>query len=189
MGVTDKVFRSFGVSEYKRVAEADDGRASSPSPVGRPGGGHASVQFRGRNEHGVIGKLLYTWVTPFLKLGLEKEQLDLDDLLPLPPAYLASNNAPRFEHELEVSMDKEEARINSYVDDFATPEEKKRREPFLPALTWPLWRCFGATILTGSFFKLLNDLIQFLPAVVLGGFLRYIAGKPHYLSGLNLSER
>ena len=188
MGVTDKVFRSFGVSEYKRVAEADDGRASSPSPVGRPGGGHASVQFRGRNEHGVIGKLLYTWVTPFLKLGLEKEQLDLDDLLPLPPAYLASNNAPRFEHELEVSMDKEEARINSYVDDFATPEEKKRREPFLPALTWPLWRCFGATILTGSFFKLLNDLIQFLPAVVLGGFLRYIAGKPHYLSGLNLSD-
>ena len=32
MGVTDKVFRSFGVSEYKRVAEADETRASSPSP-------------------------------------------------------------------------------------------------------------------------------------------------------------
>ena len=31
-------------------------------------------------------------------------------------------------------------------------------------------------------------LIQFLPAIVLGGFLRYIAGKPHYLSGLNLSD-
>ena len=70
-----------------------------------------------------------------------------------------------------------------------SPRRRRRRgEPFLPALTWPLWRCFGATILTGSFFKLLNDLIQFLPAVVLGGFLRYIAGKPHYLSGLNLSD-
>ena len=59
----------------------------------------ATMEFEAVDE-GVIGKLLYTWVTPFLKLGLEKEQLDLDDLLPLPPAYLASNNAPRFEHEL-----------------------------------------------------------------------------------------
>ena len=188
MGVTDKVFRSFGVSEYKRVAQVDDERASSPSPEGRPGGGHASHQFKGRNEHGIIGKVLYLWVTPFLRLGLEKEKLDLDDLLPLPPAYLASNNAQRFEHELERAMDGEGARLARLEDDFATPEERKKREPFLPALTWPLWRCFGATILTGSFFKLLNDLIQFLPAIVLGGFLRYIAGKPHYLSGFNLSD-
>ena len=46
---------------------------------------------------------------------------------------------------------------------------------------WPLWHCFGSIILTGSLFKLLNDLIQFLPAVVLGGFLRFIAGKSHPL--------
>jgi hypothetical protein len=54
---------------------------------------------------------------------------------------------------------------------------KLKKGPILPALTWPLWGCFGATILTGSFFKFINDLIQFCPAVVLGGFLQYIAGK------------
>ena len=83
-------------------------------------------------------------------------------------------------------MEGEEARLQSARE--WAEVGKKPKDPFLPAVVWPLWSCFGATILTGSLFKLINDLIQFFPAVVLGEFLRYIAGKNHFLTSFDLSD-
>jgi ABC-type multidrug transport system fused ATPase/permease subunit len=128
--------------------------------------------------------VLYLWVTPFLKLGGERT-LELDDLLPLPNDYLASTNSRRFDTLLARAMQREAARL---ADDIGPKDGPASKGPLLPALVSPLWACFGATILTGSFFKLVNDLIQFLPAIVLGGFLRYISGKDHFLTPLSLGD-
>jgi ABC-type multidrug transport system fused ATPase/permease subunit len=134
--------------------------------------------FSSRAQHGIIGKALYLWVTPFLKLGGERT-LQMEDLLPLPEGYLASNNSKRFEAKLAEAIENEKVRLKKQSEWDGIGKQPKN--PFLPAVMWPLWRCFGSIILTGSLFKLLNDLVQFLPAVILGGFLRFIADESHPL--------
>lgn len=157
---------------FKKVPTAEDQRAAAGEKAG------SKTTFSSRAQHGIIGKALYLWVTPFLKLGGERT-LQMDDLLPLPEGYLASNNSKRFEESLKRALEGERERLRARAE--WNGEGKEPKDPFLPAVMWPLWHCFGGIILTGSLFKLLNDLIQFLPAVVLGGFLRYIAGKSHPL--------
>ena len=157
---------------FEKVPTAADERAAAGGKAG------SKTTFSSRAQHGIIGKALYLWVTPFLKLGGERT-LEMDDLLPLPEGYLASNNSKRFDESLRRALEGERDRLRARAE--WNGEGKEPKDPFLPAVVWPLWHCFGGTILTGSLFKLLNDLIQFLPAVVLGGFLRYIAGKSHPL--------
>jgi ABC-type multidrug transport system fused ATPase/permease subunit len=157
---------------FEKVPTAEDGRAAAGEKAG------SKTTFSSRAQHGIIGKALYLWVTPFLKLGGERT-LQMDDLLPLPEGYLASNNSKRFEESLKRALERERDRLRARAE--WDGEGKAPKDPFLPAVMWPLWHCFGGIILTGSLFKLLNDLIQFLPAVVLGGFLRFIAGKSHPL--------
>ena len=158
-----------GASEKSEKAAAGDG-----------------TTFSSRAQHGIIGKALYLWVTPFLKLGGERT-LEMVDLLPLPQEYLASSNSRKFEERLHHAIEEERKRLikqNEWTPDTAGMNGNPKNQPktpFLPSVVKPLWQCFGTTILTGSFFKLLNDLVQFLPAVVLGGFLRFIAGKSHPL--------
>ena len=180
--VAERVFSRFGVQSYAKLdaAAADIGDGGN----GRDEGGHTSM-FQGRQQQSIVAKALHLWVTPFLKLGVERT-LELDDLLPLPKDYLASTNSRRFETLLARAMEREEARLAEEKEWAGLG--KKSRGPLLPAVVWPLWSCFGATILTGSFFKLCNDLIQFLPAVILGGFLRYIAGKDHFMADLNADD-
>ena len=122
-----------------------------------------------------------------MKLGGERT-LEMDDLLPLPMEYLASSNSAQFEVKLKLALREERERRTKQNEWTAAngagaknTKKSPHETPFLPAVVKPLWQCFGATILTGSFFKLLNDLVQFLPAVVLGGFLRFIADKTHPL--------
>ena len=157
---------------FEKVPTAADERAAAGGKAG------SKTTFSSRAQHGIIGKALYLWVTPFLKLGGERT-LQMDDLLPLPEGYLASNNSKRFEESLKRALERERDRLRAGAE--WDGEGKAPKDPFLPAVMWPLWHCFGGIILTGSLFKLLNDLIQFLPAVVLGGFLRFIAGKSHPL--------
>ena len=157
---------------FEKVPTAEDERAAAGEKAG------SKTTFSSRAQHGIIGKALYLWVTPFLKLGGERT-LQMDDLLPLPEGYLASNNSKRFEESLARALEGERDRLRARAEWDGEGEAPK--DPFLPAVMWPLWHCFGSIILTGSLFKLLNDLIQFLPAVVLGGFLRFIAGKSHPL--------
>ena len=185
--LADRVFRKFGLQQY---AQLGDSAAGAPTDDGHgvefgDGAGDPGTTFSSRAQSGLIGKALYLWVTPFLRLGGERT-LEQEDLLPLPPAYLAANNSRRFETLLARAMEGEEIRLR-HVREWGEIG-KTPQEPLLPALVWPLWTCFGATILTGSFFKLMNDLIQFLPAVILGGFLRYIAGKPHLMSSADWSD-
>ena len=179
----DSVLRGLGVQSYSRIDRGKAGAGAAADDAG--GAGDEDTTFSARAQHGLMGKALYLWVTPFLKLGGERT-LQMEDLLPLPPGYLASNNSRRFEDALARAMEGEEARLQSARE--WAEVGKKPKDPFLPAVVWPLWSCFGATILTGSLFKLLNDLIQFFPAVVLGEFLRYIAGKNHFLTSFDLSD-
>lgn len=191
-GLVDKIFARFGVQSYSKLDAATDqqdgaGGGGGSGDASNPGG-HCTVsgQFKGRGEQSILSKALYLWVTPFLKLGGERT-LELEDLLPLPKDYLASNNSRRFEVLLERAMRGEAAR-EAEEKEWEGMGKARSKPPLLPSLVWPLWSCFGSTILTGSFFKLCNDLIQFLPAVLLGGFLRYIAGKDHFLMALHASE-
>ena len=192
-GLADRLFRRLGTgansTPYAKVEDGapEDSDDESESDAGAGAHQHTkSNTFKGRAEHGFISKTLFLWVSPFLKLGGER-MLQLEDLLPLPPHYLAANNSKRFESLLKDAMAKEERRERE-AREWEDAGWKPKRRPFLPELVWPLWTSFGATILTGSFFKLCNDIIQFIPPLVLGGFLRYIAGKDHFLEVLDASD-
>ena len=127
----DSVLRGLGVQSYSYRPR--QGRSWG-------GGGRCGrrrdedTTFSARAQHGLMGKALYLWVTPFLKLGGERT-LQMEDLPPLPPGYLASNNSRRFEDALARAMEGEEARLQSARE--WAEVGKKPKDPFLPAVVWP----------------------------------------------------
>jgi len=173
-----------------KVPDASDDRR----PTTRGGAPH------GRDAAGALSKIFFFWVTPFLRGGVDanagrRETLEIDDLLRLPSAYVAKNNSAAFEEAMLKRLERarsetasEATKVNA--KETATrekkddEEKKKKTSSFLPALVSPLWETFGGTVLKGSFFKLLNDLIQFLPPLVLSGFLRYAAGKDNFMTSV-----
>ena len=161
-------------------ARNDAAREATGGGGGGGGGGEAATR-RGRSHAGVLSRVLFTWVTPFLKHGVDANAgrataLEMGDLLPPPAPYVAKNNSSAFETRVRETLEKTRAKARA-------PERAGgMKKPFLPALATPLWQSFGGVVLKGSFFKLLNDLIQFLPPVVLSGFLRYVAGKANFMN-------
>jgi len=165
-------------------AMADDATMKDASLDAREATARAmSAGKRGRGDAHVFSRIFFTWVTPFLKHGVDANAgraatLEMYDLLPPPAPYVAKNNSSEFEARVRETLEKTRA-AEEAATAAGAPAPKK---PFLPALTAPLWKSFGGVVLKGSAFKLLNDLIQFLPPVVLSGFLRYVAGKANFMN-------
>ena len=160
----------------------------SDKPVGVDRGGR-------REDANALARALFLWVTPFLRRGVDanagrRPAMEMGDLLRPPEAYVARYNSELFEREMLERLRRVEA--EAAAEEANAESEKKRAKRFrLPALVSPLWRTFGGVVLTGSFFKLCNDVIQFLPPLVLSGFLRYIARKQNFMEeafGSSLSE-
>ena len=78
----DSVLRGLGVQSYSRIDRGKAGAGAAADDAG--GAGDEDTTFSARAQHGLMGKALYLWVTPFLKLGGERT-LQMEDLLPLPP--------------------------------------------------------------------------------------------------------
>ena len=138
-----------------------------------------------------LSRVFFAWVRPFLKRAHEKTQLEHEDLVPLPRHLSCATNAERFEFELKDCLDAEralgeegdgsEAGAGINADDGGEgtkkTAQKAKKKKFLPAITKPIWACFGNMILTGAMYKLANDSLQFLPPVILSGYLKYVAGS------------
>lgn len=152
----------------------------------------------GARNASMISRTLFLWVTPFLRRGVDANEglaptLETGDLLRPPEAYVAKNNADAFERAMLERLARERATAAAAA---AAPagdgKEKEKKKGFvLPALASPLWHTFGGTVLQGTFFKLCNDVIQFLPPVVLSGFLRYVSRKSNFMEsafGSSVSE-
>jgi ABC-type multidrug transport system fused ATPase/permease subunit len=152
---------------------------------------------RARGDANALSRACFAWVTPFLRRGLDAHagraaRLEMGDLLRPPEAYVARRNADGFERAMLETLGRVEreraaaaAAADADADADATTRKEakaKAKEGFLPALASPLWRTFGGVILQGTFFKLCNDVVQFLPPVVLSGFLRYVGNKPNFMS-------
>ena len=72
--LADRVFRKFGLQQY---AQLGDSAAGAPTDDGHgvefgDGAGDPGTTFSSRAQSGLIGKALYLWVTPFLRLGGER---------------------------------------------------------------------------------------------------------------------
>jgi len=166
---------------------------------------------RARQRASAVSRACFAWVTPFLRRGLDAHagraaRLEMRDLLRPPEAYVARTNADGFERAMLETLGRaERARAGRAATEAAddaratttTTRESakakakakakatgtaKARDGILPALVSPLWRTFGGVILQGTFFKLCNDVVQFLPPVVLSGFLRYVGNKPNFMA-------
>ena len=141
-----------------------------------------------RETASLFSRVTFTWVRPFLKRAHEKTRLEHEDLVPLPENLSCVTNAERFEFELRDCLEKEEREEGTTSSLGATRGEeekeeedagksrKKKKKKLLPTITKPIWSCFGNMILTGAMFKLANDAMQFLPPVILSGYLKYVAG-------------
>jgi len=145
----------------------------------------ARATIPGRANASMLSRVGFFWVTPFLRRGVDankglREQLEMNDLLQPPSAYVAKNNADAFERAMLERLGESASSAARDGEDSTTVREEK--EGFVPALVLPLWTTFGGVVLRGSFWKLCNDLIQFLPPVVLSGFLRYISRKPNFMT-------
>ena len=141
---------------------------------------------RGRAGANFVSRVIFHWVTPFLRRGKDASdgkggKVEVSDLLPPPEAFVAKNNSRAFETHVADALEGVRARARAAEED-ARAGRKVKKAPFLPALWNPLWRSFGSIVLKGSAFKLVNDLVQFLPPVVLSGFLRYVAGKRNFMN-------
>ena len=141
-----------------------------------------------RETASLFSRVTFTWVRPFLKRAHEKTSLEHEDLVPLPENLSCMTNAERFEFELRDCLEKEEREEGTSSlgatrgeeekeEEGAGKSRKKKKKKFLPTITKPIWSCFGNMILTGAMFKLANDAMQFLPPVILSGYLKYVAGR------------
>ena len=159
-----------------------DGEDDCASPSGRTTSSPAN-----RETASLISRAVFAWVRPFLGRAHEKTQLDHEDLVPLPKDLNCETNAERFEFELKDCLDAvNEALLREKEEDVDAVDagtskkkkkkKKKSKKKFLPAITKPIWSCFGNMILTGAMYKLANDVLQFLPPVILSGYLKYVAG-------------
>ena len=142
-----------------------------------------------RETASLFSRVTFTWVRPFLKRAHEKTSLEHEDLVPLPENLSCMTNAERFEFELRDCLEKEEREEGTSSlgatrgeeekeeEDAGKSRKKKKKKKFLPTITKPIWSCFGNMILNGAMFKLANDAMQFLPPVILSGYLKYVAGR------------
>ena len=93
--------------------------------------------------------------------------------MPLPKDLNCETNAERFEFELKDCLNAvDEALLREKEEDVDAVDagtskkkkkkkKKKSKKKFLPAITKPIWSCFGNMILTGAMYKLANDVLQF----------------------------
>jgi len=147
----------------------------------------ARATIPGRANASAVSRVCFFWVTPFLRRGVEankgaRGQLEMDDLLQPPSAFVAKNNAEAFERAMLERLGGRGGAAAAAAGGGDSARVREEKEGFVPALVSPLWKTFGAVVLRGSFWKLCNDVIQFLPPVVLSGFLRYVARKPNFMT-------
>ncbi|OQS04339.1 hypothetical protein THRCLA_03410 [Thraustotheca clavata] len=95
--------------------------------------------------------LFVSWLTPLLELALEKP-LELNDLFQLRPGSRSHAIALRFKR-------------------FWGPEKQKK----CPRVWWSLLRAFGSHFILAGVMKLMADVLQFVPAMVLCALLTFLA--------------